>query len=226
LGLSCVILLATRSIPKTTSGKIARSWCKRGYLNNTLTVIYKWEGASGLDAQVDVGVESALESNAVTTANINLYQANQNEDTSPRLTAVEIRALSKGDIISRLETTLLKVAAHSPGGQISSPVDAHAPLMNLGLDSMTIVQFKGVLENRFFCDVPDDFLFTSICTLDSLSTAVLHGSLTQEQKEQLEVVHKAAEGNPHNNNLEEQESAVVVVDSYKEPCCPWFYWCS
>ena len=29
------------------------------------------------------------------------------------------------------------------------PVDRNTALLSLGLDSMTIVQFKGVLENRF-----------------------------------------------------------------------------
>lgn len=46
LTLSSVVLLKTRSVPKTTSGKIARIWCKRGFIDGTLSVLHRWDGVS------------------------------------------------------------------------------------------------------------------------------------------------------------------------------------
>jgi hypothetical protein len=45
--LTSVVLLKTRTIPKTTSGKIARSWCRRGYQEGTLSVLSRWDAADG-----------------------------------------------------------------------------------------------------------------------------------------------------------------------------------
>ncbi|KAJ1442945.1 hypothetical protein B484DRAFT_389772, partial [Ochromonadaceae sp. CCMP2298] len=47
LGLSVVCLLKTRSVPKTTSGKIARAWCRRGFTEGSLQVLYRDEGNQG-----------------------------------------------------------------------------------------------------------------------------------------------------------------------------------
>eukprot|EP00596_Hydrurales_sp_CCMP1899_P000880 CAMPEP_0119049522 /NCGR_PEP_ID=MMETSP1177-20130426/65205_1 /TAXON_ID=2985 /ORGANISM="Ochromonas sp, Strain CCMP1899" /LENGTH=305 /DNA_ID=CAMNT_0007026897 /DNA_START=996 /DNA_END=1910 /DNA_ORIENTATION=+ len=44
LTLSAVLLLKTRSVPKTTSGKIARTWCRRGFIEGTLSVVHRWDG--------------------------------------------------------------------------------------------------------------------------------------------------------------------------------------
>lgn len=49
--LSCVILLKTRTIPKTTSGKIARSWCRRGYVDGTLGVLSRWDADNSADGE-------------------------------------------------------------------------------------------------------------------------------------------------------------------------------
>ncbi|CAM9561215.1 unnamed protein product, partial [Choristocarpus tenellus] len=43
VSLSAVRLLKPRTVPKTTSGKIARAWCKRGHLEDTLSdTLYLW----------------------------------------------------------------------------------------------------------------------------------------------------------------------------------------
>ena len=50
-------------------------------------------------------------------------------------------------LVQQLETALLQVSAQGPS-ELSAPIDRDAALLSLGLDSMTVVQFKGVLENR------------------------------------------------------------------------------
>ncbi|MCW8802821.1 MAG: AMP-binding protein [Ignavibacteriaceae bacterium] len=40
---SRIVLIKTRTIPKTTSGKIRRKMCKMSLLNNKLEIVYQWE---------------------------------------------------------------------------------------------------------------------------------------------------------------------------------------
>lgn len=68
----------------------------------------------------------------------------------------------------------------------------------------------GALENRYYCDIPDELLFTNICTLDTLADIVIRGELSPEQKQLLE--HAGEQNN-------------VVVVEQKEPLCPWFVLC-
>mmetsp|Transcript_21259 Transcript_21259/g.29248 ORF Transcript_21259/g.29248 Transcript_21259/m.29248 type:complete len:86 (+) Transcript_21259:2449-2706(+) len=84
---------------------------------------------------------------------------------------------------------------------------------------MTIVQFKGVLENRFFCDIPDEFFFTRLATLRALAEAVQAGGLTAEQKKLFEANEDTAV-DPHDPN---RPSTIPIT--HKEPCCPWFTCC-
>eukprot|EP00536_Pseudo-nitzschia_multiseries_P014630 jgi/Psemu1/262284/estExt_Genewise1Plus.C_7430001 len=41
LGISEVLFLKTKTVPKTSSGKIARSWCRKGFLAGTLQTVYR-----------------------------------------------------------------------------------------------------------------------------------------------------------------------------------------
>ena len=40
MGIASIVLVRPRTIPKTTSGKIARSWCRKAYIGATLDVVY------------------------------------------------------------------------------------------------------------------------------------------------------------------------------------------
>ena len=41
LSITEIAFLKTRTVPKTSSGKIARSWCRKGFVNGTLSVVYR-----------------------------------------------------------------------------------------------------------------------------------------------------------------------------------------
>ena len=47
VSLSSICLLKTRSIPKTTSGKIARSWCRKALMEGTLQIVSRWDQLGG-----------------------------------------------------------------------------------------------------------------------------------------------------------------------------------
>ena len=157
--LTSVILLKTRTIPKTTSGKIARSWCRRGYLDGTLSVLSRWDAADGaeeveyddvdLAGSSDVGQGGPREKQ--TNSSAGKYAATEEPGEEDRVrnkpTMAEIRALSLDDIVLRLEETLKQISAQSPA-PITGKINKLATLSSLGLDSFTLVQFKGVLEKR------------------------------------------------------------------------------
>ena len=70
-----------------------------------------------------------------------------------KLTKDEIKTLSPAQLIKQLEELLGQIASTSPAGAeaLSESVPggiANSALTVLGLDSMTVAQFKGVLEKR------------------------------------------------------------------------------
>lgn len=164
LALSTVCLLQTRSIPKTTSGKIARAWCRRGFLENTLQIVYRLDAEKEAEAEVagEVGTPgnkakgasgyakvstsdpaaAATVDGAATPAVVTLPAV-----TGKAHTAEEVRALPLTEIAKQLEDLLLQVAAQGPS-PLTAPLDQNMPVTAMGLDSMTLVQFKGVLEKR------------------------------------------------------------------------------
>ncbi len=226
VGLHCICLLKTRTVPKTTSGKIARSWCRKAFSEGTLSVLYRWDGdGAQQDAAVleveggDVTAEGKAQS-----LGGNKYVAVGTSDSGAAIvpsqghTLEQVRQMPHTELAGRLEFLLSQIASQG-STPLLTPIDAHAPLVSLGLDSMTLVQFKGVLENRFFCaDIPDEFLFTPLATLDELAKAVHVGTLTTEQRRKFDA--GAAAG-----GAGDESRSTTVMTAKKQPCCPWFTCC-
>lgn len=155
--------LQTRSVPKTTSGKIARSWCRRALLDGTLEIVKKWEGnVNESDVQLaeedDRDKEDKEQSGSVSEASRSPLETDKNTDTaadeetglvdSPSHSADEIRSMSLSSIEQLLETKLHQVSSQGPA-PLPLPIDRNTSFVAFGLDSMTVVQFKGVIENRY-----------------------------------------------------------------------------
>jgi acyl-CoA synthetase (AMP-forming)/AMP-acid ligase II len=163
-------VLQTRTVPKTTSGKIARSWCRRAWVDGTLQIVQKWEGAMN---EADVALEEEEDAEGggrggggggggVGGGDMTALETDTEGSTpipsssSSSHTAEELRALSLSAIEQLLETKLAQVSAQGPA-PLTLPIDRHTSFVAFGLDSMTVVQFKGVIENRccavLCCDV-------------------------------------------------------------------------
>jgi hypothetical protein len=213
IGLKTICLLETRTIPKTTSGKIARAWCRKAFLEKKLSILYRSDaeysenvdysagsvpastagrgiatggGGAGMEAETNspskqsakegTGSKAGGESesgplstggkgDARTGGGYSAVPSNEAQmsgdggrDTTgaghpgglgnePKLSQEEIRALSPQEIIQKLEKTLIQVSTTGPS-KLTPPLDVNTPLTSYGLDSMTLVQFKGVLEHR------------------------------------------------------------------------------
>lgn len=156
--MAIVCLLQTRSVPKTTSGKIARSWCKRGLLEGSLQILHRSEKKI---IENDVTLPEFQSINGDEKSNRNGYQAVETKDDMPTRivipgdsesiipqSAEDIRNLSKAEIQDKLEKLLIQISSVGPT-QLKAPLEKRLPLISMGLDSMTVVQFKGVIENRY-----------------------------------------------------------------------------
>lgn len=214
--LASVCLLETRSVPKTTSGKIARSWCRRAFLEKRLKLLKQSDASSNVETGDDLFIdENDVDGKGAPSAVAPLGRASIADEEAP-LTEADVRGLSLEEIVARLERLLIIVSNQS-GAALLPPIDREAPLSTLGLDSLTVVQFNGALQKRFFCSLPDDFLFSQKATLNELSQSVARGGLTVAQAEFMQSASAAPGG--------EGERRAAPVVPKRTPLCPWFVCC-
>lgn len=101
LALSHVLLLEPRTIPKTTSGKIARAWCRKRFLAAELKVVKGGRGKFDVEGEVDMGAEEA---------------GLEKKERDPEKVA-EVRAMSDADIAVKLNTFLSSLSG-VPVGEV------------------------------------------------------------------------------------------------------------
>jgi acyl-CoA synthetase (AMP-forming)/AMP-acid ligase II len=147
LSLADIVLLKPKSIPKTTSGKIARSWCRNAYMSNTLHAVYR--------------------------QNYQLKPATT-DDTNDAVDENYIEALRKLDrkeILSKLKEDIVKI-----GGTTSEAIAENVPISTM-LDSISITQFKGRIESHYgVSKLSDEYLFRESCTLIKIAEIVKLGN--------------------------------------------------
>ena len=149
LGISQIVFLKTKTVPKTTSGKIARAWCRKSFLAGTLEVVYK---KSFRDNTSDLQIDQSEASAVVSKASIS-----------------DLRAMSTDEIVDRLRGDVSKI------GQVPvDSIDSTTALVTI-LDSLSISQFKGRLESAYAVKISDEYLFGESVTLTKLAEVVKLG---------------------------------------------------
>ena len=154
LSITEIAFLKTRTVPKTSSGKIARSWCRKGFLNGTLSVVYQksFRTSNTNSFPEPLEVEAGKPATCQPHESTNFTKAN----------ADDIRALSKDEIYQRLLADLVKVASID-----RSMIQPTSPLSSI-MDSLTISQFKGLYESHYAVKISDEYLFRESTTLQKL----------------------------------------------------------
>ena len=159
LGIASIVLVRPRSIPKTTSGKIARSWCRKAYVNTTLDVVYR------KSFRVKAGEPNSQGKQGTTEP----LEISSTDPTSNLVDPQAIRDMDKSAILRKLINDVCHLASASP-----EMVDKTAALVSI-LDSLSLSQFKGMLEQEYATALSDEYLFRDDTTLVKLVEVVKLG---------------------------------------------------
>lgn len=157
VSVSVVVILKARTIPKTTSGKIARQWVRRSYLEGKLSEIYSWSS--------DDRPDEAFYDN-VSRSNLPLSVPGSLESDSP----MDPTGRPKEEVLA----ILFQVIATCTGRQLSEIVP-DVPLVALGMDSMRGIELQSELERKFTVMLPDELLFESDVTLQTICNTLIAG---------------------------------------------------
>jgi len=150
LSLSIIILIQPKTISKTTSGKIARSWCRKAFMGNNLKVVYLKEFTQKMSSMEIESSPSPVATRALTFEEI-----------------AELRAMDKKEILSKLQAEI-----SSMGAPLDVPTDSAIATL---LDSISVSQLQGLLEARYAVKLSDEYLFREGCTLTKLVEIVRLG---------------------------------------------------
>ena len=168
LSLAHVVLLKPRTIPKTTSGKIARSLCKRKFKGGELAVIKEGHGdfeslVSASGCEVD-----ALGGEGGETAGGGGENQEEEAPIDPEKVA-EVRGLSREELQQRVIQHASQISSMPP-----NEIDVSAPFTTF-MDSMSISQFKGLLESTYYVTLSDGYLFRDDVNLTKIIESIKSG---------------------------------------------------
>eukprot|EP00980_Cylindrotheca_fusiformis_P003161 scaffold721_cov131-Cylindrotheca_fusiformis.AAC.51 len=153
IGISQILFLQTKTVPKTTSGKIARAWCRKAFLAGTLKVVFRKsfkEGASTFEVE-----QSSTANDAPSSLSPKEIQ--------------ELRSLGKDQIKDKLRVDVAKIGQLPP-----DCIDDDTALITV-LDSLSLSQFKGSLESGYAVQISDEYLFGETTTITKLAEVVKLG---------------------------------------------------
>lgn len=154
LGITEIVFLQTRTVPKTSSGKIARAWCRKGFVAGTLKVVFR---------------------KSFKMSNASSFEIEPTENGTPapvrqsRLAPEAIRALSKEAILAKLMTDISRV-----GSIPEESIEKKVALVTM-MDSLTLSQFKGLLESHYSVKISDEYLFRESTTVTKLVEVIKLG---------------------------------------------------
>uniref|UniRef100_A0A7R9U2M5 AMP-dependent synthetase/ligase domain-containing protein n=1 Tax=Pinguiococcus pyrenoidosus TaxID=172671 RepID=A0A7R9U2M5_9STRA len=164
VSLSALVLLKPRTVPKTSSGKIARRWCKRGFEAKTLEAVYEFtEGVVATEEAADAGETK---------------RAEQEPEPEPvMIDKVDPKDVSQEEILEQLGASVKRII----GGISYASVSVDDPLTTF-MDSMAIAQVNGDIGYRYDVHLPDEFAFQEHCTLRVLSQVIKAGGLGEDAR--------------------------------------------
>jgi acyl-CoA synthetase (AMP-forming)/AMP-acid ligase II len=160
LGLSQIVFLQTKTVPKTSSGKIARAWCRKGFLAGTLKVVYKKSFATKNGGSSISSFEIEGNSQAAGGSSIPAFSSNA-PLTKEKI--AELRAMDKTELTNKLRMDVARMGQIPPDS-----IDNDTALVTI-LDSLSISQFAGRLESAYAVKLSDEYLFREGVTLTKLA---------------------------------------------------------
>ena len=155
-------------MPKTTSGKIARNFCRMAYLDGTLKAVYEKHFVEEPEPNTQ-GLDSEQEQFKIPSSDTPYTAPNTQERPTQTVDPEDIRSLSNITLLKRLKDDISKMVQVPPDA-----LDVEAPLISL-MDSLTISQFKGMLDAQYATKISDEYLFRESTTTAKLVEVVKLG---------------------------------------------------
>ncbi|KAL4163824.1 hypothetical protein KRP22_005251 [Phytophthora ramorum] len=166
-----VVLLAPRSIPKTTSGKISRSRCRKALEDNKLEELYRNEDMiADIPVEDDGGDEAVAGETMDRTVNGPRVAPTDGGAAKSNLPSV-ITGVPPEQVHAFLVNELARTLGVEP-----AQVNINAPLQELGLDSMALTQLQGVIAQKYQVHVQEELLYGESTTLASLHAGLCGGA--------------------------------------------------
>lgn len=165
-----VVLLAPRSIPKTTSGKISRSRCRKALEEKKLEELYRNEDMIA-DVAMDDGDNDAVPAETM-DRNVN------GPRVAPTDGGSQLPSVITGVPPAQVHAFLVNELAHTLGVE-PAQINDSTPLQELGLDSMALTQLQGVIAQKYQVHVQEELLYGESTTLASLHAGLCGGATNQ-----------------------------------------------
>lgn len=194
----CVVYLCKdHSVPITTSGKIARRWCKRAYDADSLDTIFRWQ-----DQDAERSAAPSVGGSAALSAGVAEEQPEQQPGPGPSQDMEPASQAELDALLAQTDEQLLEQLVRDTADVINFDEQSlrdqtDVALVTLGLDSLGLAQVKGMLEYQYGCPVPDQWMYFESTTLQECVLAVRMGGITEDQADgtPLEVQQDPSGGN-------------------------------
>lgn len=228
-GPNCFVLVSPRTIPKTSSGKIARTRTRKSYegqaqsKSDKLQIVFKWHQADKVDRLQPVGGTKS-DVRGPTRLNEEREVIQTSESMRPRNHAL-LETPKAQKLMADLKDEIVLLLPED-SGVTPEAIDERRPLLQLGLDSMLLEQFKSTLASDYSIEVDIEMLFQNITNLEVVVELILKPESTlrmlreEVEKHRINVEpdgerndHEGGEGKEHEKNSTGND---VDHDSSKE----------
>ena len=194
-----LVLIKPRTVEKTSSGKIARSWAKKAYLNNDLQIV------------------------VTSTGNIRAAAKKSDDETKNDDGKKKKKKKLKQKELSKQQNQLIDEVAQLLEIE-TGDIELDVPLVELGMDSMMLGQLQGIVSSDFNVDLESDELFTETCTLTLIFEMIDNGgsspNFVKQDKDSVVVPVKDDDNNNEadsgGNNKKKPISTFEVIFCF---CC-------
>ncbi|MBP0002777.1 MAG: AMP-binding protein [Cyanobacteria bacterium SBC] len=174
LPVHAILLLRTASIPKTSSGKIQRQACRRGFLNGTLSIVRDWS-YDPRDRTSFLQLSSQIDSVA---KKLQEQKSSPESDNRQTPSAIEIETWLKQQLARQLNVT-------------PDAIDPQQSLAYHGLTSRDAIELLATLETEFDRSLAPTILW-NYPTLASLSRHIAGEDTGEDTIEAAPISHPAS----------------------------------
>ncbi len=152
---SVVVLVPTHGNYKTTSGKIARQWSNKAFIDGELDILYQWNAEN--DELDDAGQHDIPLEDTVVKQSLNRADSSREE--------LDISNMG----FDELQASLIQAVSRLLGS--SANVYTTTPLYQMGLDSITMGQLSGLLS-QYGLNLSVEDLFGENMTIEHITNLV------------------------------------------------------